>query len=71
MKVVKERQAEQWKTERKIDSKWELIQQLIPIGLKAVEEELQREVSSLVGEAHSRKDDRFLKLSPTRPGIDW
>lgn len=32
-----------------LDSRWELIQMLIPLGLKAVEEELQREVEQLVG----------------------
>lgn len=56
MKVIKGKAAEQLKIAQKLNTKWELIQQLIPIGLQAVEEELQREVRSMVGESHSRKD---------------
>ncbi len=37
------------------DSRLLLIQQLIPIGLMAVEEALQEEVSRMVGERHSGK----------------
>ena len=37
------------------DSRLLLIQQLIPIGLMAVEEALQEEVSRMVGERHSRE----------------
>jgi len=56
MKVIKGQRAEQWKIGQKVDSKWELIQQLIPLGLKAVEEELQAEVQAMVGESYSRKE---------------
>ena len=38
-----------------LDSRLELIQMLIPLGLKAVEEELQAEVARLVGERYSRE----------------
>lgn len=38
----------------RLDSRFELIQMLIPLGLKAVEEELQREVEQLVGRGASR-----------------
>jgi transposase-like protein len=56
MKVIKGQKAEQWKKNQGISSKWELIQQLIPLGLKAVEAELQAEVKSIVGENYSRKE---------------
>jgi putative transposase len=56
MKVVKGKAAEQWKIGQRISSKWELIQQLIPLGLEAVEDELQREVTAMVGESYSRKE---------------
>ena len=36
------------------DVKLSVIQELIPLGLKAVAEELQNEVKSLAGEKHSR-----------------
>ncbi len=39
---------------RILDSRFELIQMLIPLGLKAVEEELQQEVEQLVGRGASR-----------------
>ena len=38
----------------KLDSRFELIQMLIPLGLKAVEEELQKEVEQLVCRGASR-----------------
>ncbi len=38
-----------------IDARIELIQALIPLGLEAVEEELQKEVIRLAGRKHSRK----------------
>jgi transposase-like protein len=37
-----------------LDVKLSVIQELIPLGLKAVAEELQKEVKSLAGEKHSR-----------------
>jgi putative transposase len=39
------------------ESRMAAIQALIPLGLKAVAEELQREVSELVGERYSRGGD--------------
>lgn len=39
-----------WKSE----SRWAMIQALIPLGLQAVEAELQKEVTDLVGERYSR-----------------
>ena len=59
MKVIKGKKAEQWKNQQGLNSKWELIQQLIPLGLKAVEEELQAEVKSIVGETYSRKKHSY------------
>jgi transposase-like protein len=56
MKVNKGKAVEQLKIIGKMNTKWELIQQLIPIGLQAVEEELQAEVRAMVGASHSRKD---------------
>lgn len=56
MKVIKGAQAEQWKKDQGISTQWELIQQLIPIGLKAVEEALLDEVKKMVGESYRRKD---------------
>jgi putative transposase len=41
----------------RLDSRYELIQMLIPLGLKAVEEELQREVERLVGHGGSRSPE--------------
>ena len=41
----------------RLDSRYELIQMLIPLGLKAVEEELQREVEQLVGQGASRSPE--------------
>lgn len=38
----------------KSESRWAAIQALIPLGLKAVEDELQREIIELVGERYSR-----------------
>ena len=48
------------------DSRLLLIQQLIPIGLMAVEEALQEEVSRMVGERHSREGS--LKRWGSNPG---
>jgi len=59
MKVIKGQRAEQWKIGQKVDSKWELIQQLIPLGLKAVEEELQQ--------GSDRDGGRILQLQGTQP----
>ncbi len=42
---------------RTLDSRFELIQMLIPLGLKAVEEELQKEVEQLVGRGASRSPE--------------
>lgn len=67
MKIKEEREVEQWKTVNQINSKWELIQQLIPLGLKAVEEELQAEVKALVGNRHSRKEHN-LRSWGSNPG---
>lgn len=55
MKVIKGQAAKQWKKEHGVSSQWELISQLIPIGLKAIEEELQKEVQAMVGDDYSRK----------------
>ena len=41
--------------DRGFDSRLLRVQQLIPIGLMAVEEALQEEVSRMVGERHSGK----------------
>jgi len=67
MKIKEERDVEQWKTVNQINSKWELIQQLIPLGLKAVEEELLAEVKALVGSRHSRKEHN-LRSWGSNPG---
>jgi hypothetical protein len=56
VKVIKGRKAEQWKKEQALSTRWELIQQLIPLGLQAVEDSLQEEVRQLVGRAYSRKE---------------
>jgi hypothetical protein len=40
-----------------LDSRFELIQILIPLGLKAVEEELQKEVEQLVGRGANRSPE--------------
>lgn len=44
-----------------VDTRVTLIQALIPLGLKAVEEELQREVGSLVGERHERNENSLVR----------
>jgi transposase-like protein len=41
----------------KSESRWAAIQALIPLGLQAVEMELQREINELVGERYSRGGD--------------
>ncbi len=40
------------------ESRLAMIQMLIPVGLKAVEEALQSEVSELVGDRYSRGGDK-------------
>ena len=44
-----------------VDTRVALIQMLIPIGLKAVEEELQREVRDLVGAKHERNEKAMVR----------
>lgn len=44
-----------------VDTRMTLIQMLIPLGLKAVEEELQREVKDLVGARHERTDNDLVR----------
>lgn len=44
-----------------LDSRVALIQMLIPLGIKAVQEELERELMSLVGEKHSRANDELVR----------
>ena len=43
---------------RTLDTRIELIQALIPLGLEAVAEELQNEVSRLTGAKNSRKNEK-------------
>lgn len=40
-------------------SRWAMIQMLIPLGLQAVEEELQAEVERVVGDRYSRSQQQF------------
>lgn len=44
-----------------VDTRVTLIQALIPLGLKAVEEELQREVENLVGGRHERNENALVR----------
>lgn len=44
-----------------VDTRVTLIQELIPLGLKAVEEELQREVKALVGAKHERNEGALVR----------
>jgi len=44
-----------------VDTRVLLIQSLIPLGLKAVEEELQREVKNLVGMKHERNENALVR----------
>lgn len=44
-----------------VDTRVTLIQALIPLGLKAVEEELQREVKNLVGGKHERNENALVR----------
>ena len=48
-----------------IDTKAELIQALIPLGLKAVEDELQRKVNRLAGPKgkHGKENTRWGRLA--------
>ena len=48
-------------TDSPLDSRAILIQMLIPLGLKAVQEELERELKSLVGERHSRANTELVR----------
>lgn len=41
------------------ESRWAMIQMLIPLGLMAVEEELQAEVERVVGDRYSRSQQQF------------
>ena len=43
-----------------IDSRIELIQSLIPLGLMVVEEELQREVEALAGRVYREMPTRYV-----------
>ena len=52
--VSKEVTEKMFKEASNIDSRAELIQMLIPLGLKAIGEELQKEVKYLAGDRHSR-----------------
>lgn len=52
--VTKERMEKMFEEARDINGKAELIQMLIPLGLKAVNEALQEEVKRLAGEKNSR-----------------
>ncbi|MEK7747931.1 MAG: hypothetical protein AAB300_02500, partial [Nitrospirota bacterium] len=51
----------------KMDSRIELIQQLIPLGLMAVEEELQSEVTRLAG-GYYQRDAKAMKRWGSNPG---
>ena len=51
-----------------IDSRIELIQSLIPLGLMVVEEELQREVEALAGKAYQREADKICVRWGSQPG---
>ncbi len=44
MKVIKGRKARQWKKEQGVSRQWELMSQLIPIGLEDIEGGFQKEV---------------------------
>ncbi len=54
-----------------VDSRLELIRSLIPLGLMAVYEELDREVDALAGARHSRKDDgsRYYRHGANRGSV--
>ena len=74
-KVYKDAKRINAKSQRSIDelerdmnfeSRMLMIQQLIPLGLRAVEAELQQEITSLVGERYSRGGD--LKRWGENPG---
>jgi transposase-like protein len=56
MKVIKGRKAKQWKMRQTVDSRWEMISLLIPLGIEALNEILVREVQELVGARYSRKN---------------
>lgn len=56
-------------SEQPLDSRVELIRALIPIGLQKIQEELEREVTELVGAKYSRKDpDNPYRRHATNPG---
>lgn len=52
-----------------MDTRLTLIQMLIPLGLKAVEEELQREVESLAGTRYSHADDEHVRWGVNRGSV--
>ncbi len=51
-----------------IDSRIELIQLLIPLGLMVVEEELQREVEALAGRSYQREAGKVCVRWGSQPG---
>ena len=51
-----------------IDARAVLIQELIPLGLMAISEELQREVQQLSGERYERKNDGGPRRYGSNPG---
>lgn len=55
MKVIKGKEARQWKTRQSVDSRWDMISLLIPLGLEALKQEFLREVEAHVGARYSRK----------------
>lgn len=55
--------------ESPMDTRLTLIQMLIPLGLKAVEEELQREVESLAGTRYSHAEDEHVRWGMNRGSV--
>lgn len=55
VRLCKELLSEEWEGE----SRWAMIQMLIPLGLQAVEEELQAEVARMAGDRYSRSQQQF------------
>lgn len=55
MKVIKGKKARQWKMQQSVDSRWDMISLLIPLGLEALKQEFLREVEAHVGARYSRK----------------
>ena len=50
-------------------SRIELIQMLIPLGLQAIEEELQSEVSKIAGARYTRTDPDFKRWGCKEPSV--